>query len=52
MLGDNFPSFSYLDVVMKLSIISRCPYKQTTVCFSGLSLVLNKGEYLLADCQT
>ena len=52
MLGDNFPSFSYLDVVMKLSIIFRCPYKQTIVCFSGLSLVLKKEEYLLADCQT
>ena len=52
MLGDNFPSFSYLDVVRKLSIIFRCPYRQTIVCFSGLSLVLKKEEYLLADYQT
>ena len=51
MFGDNFPSFSYLDVVMKF-IIFRCPYKQAIVCFSGLSLVLKKREYLLADYQT
>ena len=44
MFGDNFPYFSYLDVVMKLSIVFRCTYEKATICFSGLSLVLKKGN--------
>ena len=52
MFGDNFPYFSYLDVVMKLSIVFRCTYEKAIRCFSGLSLVLKKGGYLLANCQT